>query len=522
MEEREHRRRAVVTLLHSVRNRRALARNALVDEAVRATPARRAEFAAQLPAIVEEVVDALAAESEQQRRRFTVLRRSDIAREAQATVARDLGLSRSQFYRDLHDAREALVDALEERFGLGANGSSPRRRDEDARFVAIETLRTGGRYEQACAMASRLAREAAAPEALRALCTRADLENELGSFADARRTLRQARALLPHVADPDLRALLGMHCDAVDFEATHCQGHPESDASRRALIDTLRTYGGPYRRDYAALLVKALVEEASICFERGEATRALETIGEAGALVAREPLTDSRLAVNVKIRSSGIRALWPDQVGLALEESREIVETGRRSADAHSLRVGMQMTSAHLLTLGRLDDAKRYALEARALIDLFGSTLDRVIVLSNLARIDILRRDGAEALRWIRMARKLPCAAFTIANALAISEAEALVLVDQTDRAVGMARALSARMDDWPRLLGRAKLAEAISLAAAGSEREARVCSDQAVELSRLDGSPLAQVRALELNARLTGSRASRAALQDLRLALNA
>jgi hypothetical protein len=389
-------------------------------------------------------------------------------------------------------------------------------------LVAIETLRTGGRYDAACAMASRLARDADAPEALRALCTRADLENELGAFAAARRTVCLARGLLPHVADDGLRALLAMQCDAVDFEATHCQGHPESVAARRSLIGGLRAYSGPYRREYTALLVKALVEEASISFERGEATRALATIGEADALVAREPLSDHRLAVDVKIRASGIRALQPDQVGRALDESRRIVDDGRRTADAHSLRVGMQMTSAHLLTLGRFDEAKRYALEAQALIDFFGSTLDRVIVLSNLARIDIMRRDGASALRWIRLARTLPCAAFTITHALAISEAEALVLVDQTERAVGLARALSARMLDWPRLLGRAKLAEAISLAAAGYGGEARSCSDEAVELARRDGSPLAEVRALELNARLTGSRASRVALRDLRLALNA
>ena len=243
-------------------------------------------------------------------------------------------------------------------------------------------------------------------------------------------------------------------------------------------------------------------------------------IAEAASVVAREHVADGRLAVDVKVRASGIRALQADQVSAALTEAAAIVETGRRSADAHALRVGMQTMSAHLLTLGRFDEAKRYALEARGLIDLFGSTLDRVIVLSNLARIDILRRDGVEALRWIRMARGLPCAAFTIRNALAISETEALVLVNQAHRAVDMARALSKRMSDWPRLLGRAKLAEAISLAAVDRQREARQCSDEAVELAGRDGSPLANVRALDLNVKLTGSAASRNALQTLRAEL--
>jgi hypothetical protein len=76
-------------------------------------------------------------------------------------------------------------------------------------------------------------------------------------------------------------------------------------------------------------------------------------------------------------------------------------------------------------------------------------------------------------------------------------------------------------MRDWPRLLGRAKLAEAISLAAVDRPREARQCSDEAVELARWDGSPLANVRALDLNVKLTGSAASRSALRTLRAALS-
>jgi predicted DNA-binding protein (UPF0251 family) len=523
MDEQRDRRKAVVALLHSVRNRRALARNALVAAAVGGDATRatelRAEVAAQLPAIVEELVQGLGSESEQNRRRFDVLRRSDIARERHDTIARDIGLSRSQFYRDLHEARDLFVEALEDRLAWGRGGSRFRQREEDSRFVAIEALRRGGRYDRACEMASQLAGTAEAGEAIRALCMRADLENELGCFAAARRTAAEARALLPFVTD-EHRALLDEHCTLLHFEAAYGQGLPASEGARLALINRLRARYGTYQREYGELLIRALIEESSILFDRGNAPRAQAAIAEASAVLASARVADTRLSVDVKVRASGIHALQADRVSAALNETAEIVEMGGRCGDVRSLRMGMQMMSAHLLTLGRLEEARRYALEARALIDLFGSTLDRVIVLSNLARIDILRRDGVEALRWIRMARALSCDAFAIDHALAISETEALVLVNQAHRAVGMATALSRRVHAWPRLFGRAKLAEAISLAAAARRREARESSDQAVELSRQGGSPLLQLKALELNARLTGSGTSRAALRDLQAAL--
>jgi hypothetical protein len=203
-----------------------------------------------------------------------------------------------------------------------------------------------------------------------------------------------------------------------------------------------------------------------------------------------------------------------------LEETAKIVDVGGRNGDVRSLRIGMQMMSAHLLTLGRFEEARHFALEACALIDLFGSTLDRLIVHSNLARIEIHRHDGVAALGWIEAARALPCAPFSISQALAISEAEALALLDQPVRAAEMAHSLGARLRNWPRLLGRAKFAEATALAALDRPREARASSEEAVELSRGTGGPLLHLRALDLYVKLDGNPASQAALRDLQAAL--
>ncbi|MFZ0030726.1 MAG: hypothetical protein WAK84_02510 [Candidatus Cybelea sp.] len=517
MRKHETRLRAAITLLRNVRNRRALARHPLVEEASR----QRTALADQLPGIVASLLDEFSLESEQQRRRFSVLRRSDIEREKHAAIARDMSLSRSQFYRDLREARERFAEGLQNYFslrtnddrgfGLPVNGT---------RFVAIDALRDGGQFERAHAAAAAHARDSDdASQAIRALCIRAEVEIQLGMFAEVQTTTSHARALLADVTDDGLRQILEANCALVDFEAAHCQGAPA--AASAILIERLRCDYSCDRR-YAETLVKVLVADASIHFERDEGTRALATIDEAAAIIAGMRLAGTRLAVDVAIRASGIRAVRADQVSMALSEMSELVEMSSRTGDVRSLRVGMQMMAAHLLTLGRLEEAKQFALEAWTLIDLFGSALDRVIVLSNLARIDIHRRDGQEALRWISLARGVSCDAFSITQALAISEAEALVLIGQADRAAGMAHALSDRVGNWPRLLGRAKLAEATALSTLKREREARECSEEAVEFSRGTAGPLLHLRALDLNLKLGGSSASRAALRDLKAALNA
>src|SRR5579863_8296453 len=84
--------------------------------------ARRGELSAPLPAVAERLMEELASESDHQRRRFTVLRRSDVLGHSHAEIARDVGLSRSQFYRDLHEARERFSSALERAFSVRAAG----------------------------------------------------------------------------------------------------------------------------------------------------------------------------------------------------------------------------------------------------------------------------------------------------------------------------------------------------------------------------------------------------------------
>jgi hypothetical protein len=527
MRESDIRRRAAVTLLHNVRNRRALARHPLFEEACGNVPPRqdsrrRAELADHLPAIITSLLDELSSESDQQRRRFTVLVKSDIERQSHASIASDLSLSRSQFYRDLREARERFTDALEDRLSMhisakGFNGVA----QNEARFSAIGALRDSGQFKRAYDVALALARDSRdAGRAIRALCLCAELQTEVGSFAEARSTTEQARALLADVADDRLKNVLYANCDLVEFEAAHCQGKPAAASVRNLLIERLRY---DYSRDnsFAETLVKALIEEASILFEQGDDVCSLTIIEEASSIVTRERFAGTRLGADVAIRASGIRALRADQVTKALEETAKVAEAGHRNGDMRSLRLGMQMMSAHLLTLGRFEEAKHFALEAWALIDLFGSTLDRLIVFSNLARIEIHRGDGSAALGWIKAARELPCDPFSISQALAISEAEASALLGQPGRAAEMAHSVGLRVRNWPRLLGRAKFAEATALAALNREREARAYSAEAVELSRGAGGPLLHVRALDLYVKLGGDSASRAALHGLQAALD-
>lgn len=490
MTSKDPRQRATVTLLYSVRNRRALARHPIVQAR---DPQRQTDLVDRLPSIVTSLLDELSEESPVQRRRVSVLRKSDLQREKHRTVARELGLSRSQFYRDLRDARQSFAEALELRLGAPRAGDSlfVARQRFDARFVAV-----------------------------RARCLIAELQTESGKFGAARETVRQARALIPDVAEPSVRSLLEATCDLAEFEIAHCEGAPPASAERALVIERLRRGYASREPAYAVALAHALMDAASVLFERDDTVGAQQLIDEASAIVARERLEHTKVGVDVEIRASGIRAVAPERVNSALHATAAVVESASEAGDARALRVGTQMMSAHLLTLGRLDEARHFALEAYGLIDLFGSALDRLIVLSNLARIEIHRGDGPNALHWIGLAEAMECKAFSISQALRISRAEALVLIGQADTGAKLARTLSSRLRQWPRLLGRAKLAEAAALSALNRVSEARTRSAEAVELSRGSAGPLLHLRALDLNVRLTGNPAAKAELCDLQCAL--
>jgi hypothetical protein len=487
----------------------------------RPSAARLTEVGTSLPAVADWLIEELASESEPQRRRFTVLRRSDVLGQSHAEIARDVGLSRSQFYRDLREARERFAGALASVFSLRPASPESLRPGFAAQHVAVEALRDGGRPDRARDAATAYVRTGGPAEAADMLCLRAELETECGDFAAAKQTTALARTLLPQIDENRLRDLLSHTCDLTDFDSAHCQGTPADRIRREGCLADLRRRSASGDHAFASLLVRALVGEASLLFARGEDARALALIiEEASALVRCDPSIDTRLAVDVQVRVSGLHALRPDGLATALDEAARIVDAGTRWRDARTLRLGLQSISAHLLTLGRLDEAKEYALQARSLIELFGAPLDRLIILSNLARIDIHRRDGAAALHWITLARDAGCDAYQITQAIDISEAEAFALIGQPARAVDSARAAGARVRDWPRLHARAKLAEAIALSSIASNPEAKWCSNEAVELAHVAGGPLLELRALDLNVKLTGDAGSRRALRDLREAL--
>ncbi|MEO7202795.1 MAG: hypothetical protein ABI431_08080, partial [Candidatus Tumulicola sp.] len=370
------------------------------------------------------------------------------------------------------------------------------------------------------AMADVLARAGVREDAARALCLRAELEIENGDFLVARQTAGEAKRLVDG-ADSSLREAVEAECELADHEAAYCLGSPESPDLRRAAIARLRLRVERGNGALASVLVKALIQETSLQFGQGDVAAARSAVDEAGTLARKFPLVDRRLAVDVRIRASGLKALDADRVGAALDDARGIVADAARQGDVRALRLGLQAISSHLLTLGNLDESKRQALEAWALIDLFGSELDRLVVLSSLARIDVHRRNGNAALEWIALADRSSCNAFTVRQALSVSRAEALALTGRPQTAVDLARAVQARSQRWPRVIGRAKLAEAIALSGLRRAAEARRCSELAIELSH-DAGPLLELHALDLNVRLTGSPRSLHSLRKLQAALSA
>jgi len=300
-------RRAAVTLLRGLKSRSALGR---AKPALLALAGSDDGYAPnQLAAAIEDVLTQLSSEPNG-RRRFDVLRRCDVEREPHDAIAGDVGVSRSQFYRDLRDARERFAEAIAERLSGGAAPAI------DPRFLAIEALRDGGQYARAASMADVLARAGDREDATRALCLRAELEIENGEFLAARQTAGQAKRLIDG-ADNIAREAVEAECELADYEAAYCLGVPESPELRRGAIGRLRRRVERGNASLAPVLVKALIQETSLQFGQGDVAAARSAAEEAGTLAAKFPLIDRRLAVDVRIRASGLKALDADRVGSA-------------------------------------------------------------------------------------------------------------------------------------------------------------------------------------------------------------
>ena len=307
--------------------------------------ARRTELGGpSLDALVGKIIDEIASESERERRRFTVLRRSDVLHEPHDAIARDVGLRAASsigICMQPANASRALDRAFSVRASQGFLHPAVA-----ARRMTVETLRASGQHDRARAAATESLRGAGAVEAIELLCLRAELETESGRFEFARESTREARALLPQVGDARLLDLFSLACDVEDFESAHCLGTPAAPAAREACLRRLRSRAGG-DRPYASLLVKALIGEASLLFGRGDETHALGLIEEAAELVRHEPLVDTRLAIDVQVRVSGLHAVRPDGLSGALEEAARIVDAGMHWRDARTLRLGLQTMSAH-------------------------------------------------------------------------------------------------------------------------------------------------------------------------------
>ena len=139
-------------------------------------------------------------------RHHAVVSRCDLRREPHRAVARELGVSRSQFYRDLAEGRHRVdQDVLERLDSIRADcADQPSERHELVR--SAYALALAGNPSAATALLTTRARETRGAERTDALLTLAEILSDQGDSVGAGRRVRDAGITLDETHSPPFRA----------------------------------------------------------------------------------------------------------------------------------------------------------------------------------------------------------------------------------------------------------------------------------------------------------------------------
>ena len=117
--------RACKHLLRHLWDATALSRNPLAKAFLLNPDCSHSDLRATIAAICEELTHSnSSSQDERLLRRKQIVLRCDLGREGHDQVARDLGLSMRQFYRERREIREQIAGALLKRLRLDANSGT--------------------------------------------------------------------------------------------------------------------------------------------------------------------------------------------------------------------------------------------------------------------------------------------------------------------------------------------------------------------------------------------------------------
>jgi tetratricopeptide (TPR) repeat protein len=458
-----------------------------------------------------QAVDRLRAGHENGERLHAIVSRCDMQGESHKVVAGNLGLSRSQFYRDLAQARQIIAEEIRASMARELSGPTIDGTPFGTRLQTAISLAGCGHGKAAVAYFTPVVATLTGAERIWGHAVLAELFLGDGDFSAAERELQRAFSL-----DDDESGLGLARALLAKAALLHETGH-ESDASAclERAVKQVESHAAASRSPLARDTLSTALSNLTFCyFERFDLNAAVRTH-------AKNPASSEGAFVSPAVRMAYLKidAMLACDSSAGPARAREACSAFHRFAVAHGL---LDEISHALLQLGgvarierRLDDAQRLAQESLELQYAIGRR--NAPALSMLSCIAFDKGEYDDAVRLARKTRaESPSGSQTWWHSH-LSEAEALAQAGRHDEARAICDRVrhetgdrDARISAWSRRV-EARIFERL-----GNESAAYRAAGSALEILGKDAPPFYRLKSLLIAQHLRPARSQREQIRGL------
>ena len=468
-------------------------------------------IAARIRAAVISAIQALEGLSGDRRshgaRQRAIVYRCDVRGEKHETVARDLGISRREFYRERRRAFERLGLALEREFSTTVEVSRIRPTEFHLRLQYASSLHLVGRFDAALDELAVLSAESDdVPDRLRALCYGVEIACDAGEASRAGQLLESARELLRAVPCEPQYALC--RASVALAGGILAWGTSNIDVASAAYDSAAAELRGTKDQYALELLAATLLRKADVYAESGHPSESLSVLGEARIVCDRMPHDVPLLRGDLAAGLGNAHAVTSGGLSLAIDELQTAFAIYQRH---HAIRRAAK-TSVELSILfmqrENYDESLRYGRTALRVARAVCGADEFAYMCLNLSYAEARSGHPDRALSLTREARKLVSEGGFVAALCALAVAEARLAAGQYGAAIrGAASARKAMADlGAERYIGAAFRIEAESHEKLGDLLCANEAIRAAIELLRQYGHPFSLVQAYRCSARVSGN----------------
>ena len=478
-------------------------------------------------AIVQATIDTIGSdyvpENSSIARLRAILRRCDLQGEDHEQVARELGISRRQFYRERQRAIEELGAALVRNTPSGLSVTSPAPGwDLNLTRQWISSLHLTGQFDAAMRRIDALAPGLSTPDRIRAWCHGVEIACDAGASTRALQYLGLALASpgegCDHDLNPDLRScislasarvawLMGRASDAVRECDTAIRFASQADVQVTAV---------------AEVLAQALVIAAKQYSHLGKPDSALVYLGHLRDVCDRTPLRRPIIRADLAAALGCAHAYIPHCLSLAIDEMRSALAiytahnaTRKAAATYSELAILLQMSGEH-------EESLQCGRAATEMGDWVCSGDELAYMYSNCSMLEALVGSRQRALDDASLARERATEGGFVWALSLFALAEARLAAGDYLTAIGVSRKARLEIERFSaeRYIGSALRIEADAQHRLGQRAAALRAIGSALEIQNRVGHPYSLMRTLCTSALIQGDAAQERAAVELAASL--